>query len=96
MASLSMESRSALNSFQSIEAPLMFRVCLDAGDEKAPRRRVLNTKAFRRPNMIKILACGRRDVGGGRFGDARDFLWQRVNVSRRKMQAQTIVTGNER
>lgn len=95
MASLSMESMSALNSIQSIEAPSMFRVCLDAGDERAPRTRVLNTKAFRRPNMIKIFACGRRDVGGGRFGDARDFLWQRVNVSRREMRAQTIVAGKE-
>lgn len=83
MASLSMESMSALNSTQSMEVPSLFRVCLEAGDEKAPRKRVLSTKAFRRPNimMVEIYACGSRDVGAGRFGDARDFLWQRANVS---------------
>lgn len=56
MASLSMESRSALNSSQSIAAALLFRVCWLAGDEKTQRKRVPSTRAFRRPNMVEV--CG--------------------------------------
>lgn len=54
MASESMESRSLLNSSQSIMAPSCFD-CFVAGDEKAVRRRVLSTRAFRRPNMVEMV-----------------------------------------
>jgi hypothetical protein len=52
IASESMESRSLLNSSQSIMAPSCFD-CFVAGDEKALRKRVLSTRAFRRPNMVE-------------------------------------------
>jgi hypothetical protein len=54
IASLSRDSRSELNSFQSTIATSVFRVCLVAGDERTARKRVLSTSAFRRPNMVEV------------------------------------------
>ena len=64
-----MESRSALNSSQSIIAASLFRVCLVAGDDKTPRKRVPSTSAFRRPNMVEV--CGE---GGWEMGSRRRNL----------------------
>ena len=51
IASPSMESRSALNSSQSIIAAADF-VCLMEGEEHAARKRVLSTSTLCRPTMV--------------------------------------------